>query len=269
MLVLDESFTFNGRRVAWGAIGAGDPVVLVHGFPWSAQAWRAIAPWLARTHRVYYFDMLGAGRSEKDAAQSVAESMQSDLLTALIGHWGLSAPQVVGHDFGGLAALRAHFVNGVAYSRLHLVNAVGVLPSGSPFYAHVANHEPAFAGLPDYAHEALFRAYIQAAAHHPLREEAIRIYLEPWTGRVGKAAFYRQIAQANADNIAEAQALYGPTDFDVHLVWGMRDTFIPPTQGREIAAALGAESFTPIDDAAHIVQEDAPAALLGALLHNL
>jgi len=269
MLQLNGCFSFDGQSVAWGSMGEGDPIVLVHGFPWSAQAWRAIAPWLAKTHKVFFFDMLGTGLSEKGETQNVTESVQSDLLEALIGHWGLKRPQVVGHDFGGLAALRCHFVNGVEYGKLHLVNAVAVLPSGSPFYAHVANYEPAFAGLPDYAHEALFRAYIQAAAHYPLREESIRLYFQPWSGEAGKAAFYRQIAQADLRNIEEAQKLYGPTDFDVHMSWGMRDTFIPSEQGRQVHELLKAKSFTPIDDASHMVHEDAPAALLGSLLKSI
>lgn len=269
MLQLKERFSFDGQSIAWDSMGAGEPIVLVHGFPWSAQAWRAIAPWLAKTHQVFYFDMLGMGLSEKGETQNVTESVQSNLLEALIRHWELKRPQVVGHDFGGLAALRCHFVNGIEYGKLHLVNAVAVLPSGSPFYAHVANYEPAFTGLPDYAHEALFRAYIQAAAHYPLREESIRLYFEPWSGEVGKAAFYRQIAQADLGNIEEAQKLYRPTDFDVHINWGMRDTFIPSAQGRQVQELLKAKSFTPIDDASHLVHEDSPAALLGALLKSI
>ncbi|WP_298360251.1 alpha/beta hydrolase [uncultured Litoreibacter sp.] len=269
MLELKERFSFKGQSVAWGTIGEGDPIVLIHGFPWSAQAWRQIAPWLAQTHKVFYFDMLGTGLSEKRADQNVTESVQSDLLEALVGEWGLSRPQIVGHDFGGLCALRGHFVNGIEYGKLHLVNAVAVLPSGSPFYAHVANYEPAFAGLPDYAHEALFRAYVQAAAHHPLRDEAIQIYFDPWSDEAGKAAFYRQIAQADLANISEAEALYRETDFDVHITWGMRDTFIPSAQGEQVRDMLKAKSFTPIPDASHIVHEDAPAALLGSLLRNI
>ncbi len=269
MLDLNERFSFRGQSVAWGVIGEGAPIVLIHGFPWSAQAWRNIAPWLAKTHKVYYFDMLGTGLSEKGDGQNVTESVQSDLLEDLIGHWGLTRPQVVGHDFGGLCALRGHFVNGIDYGKLHLVNAVAVLPSGSPFYAHVRHHEAAFAGLPDYAHEALFRAYIQAAAHYPLREEAIQTYFAPWADETGKAAFYRQIAQADLGNIDEAQKLYAKPDFDVHLIWGLRDTFIPEHQGRAVEDRLKVKSFTPIPEAAHMVHEDAPAALLGALMQNL
>ena len=151
MLPLDQRFTFRGRSVAWGSLGEGEPLVLVHGFPWSSQSWRHIAPWLAGTYRVYYFDMPGHGQSGQDPDQRVSEDVQSDLLEALVTHWGLNRPRVVGHDFGGLAALRGHFVNGLAYGALHLIDAVALLPSGSPFYVHIARHESAFAGLPGYA----------------------------------------------------------------------------------------------------------------------
>ncbi|MEO1138223.1 MAG: alpha/beta hydrolase [Pseudomonadota bacterium] len=269
MLTLDKSFSFRGQAVAWGCIGAGDPVVLIHGFPWSCQAWRRIAPWLAKTHEVYFFDMLGTGQSEKSEGQDVSENVQSDLLAALVGHWGLERPQVVGHDFGGLAALRGHFVNGITYGKLHLFDAVAVLPSGSPFYAHVKHHEAAFAGLPDYAHEALFRAYVQNAAHAPLRDEVVQMYLDPYRGAAGQSAFYRQIAQADDANIADAETRYAKPDFEVHIGWGAQDTFIPLAQGEQLRGALGADSFTMIDHAAHLVQEDAPEAVLGSLMRNL
>ncbi len=269
MLELDQRFSHRGQSVAWGCIGAGEPVILVHGFPWSAQAWRNIAPWLAKTHKIFFFDMLGCGLSEKHENQNVAESVQSDLLVALIAHWQLDRPQVVGHDFGGLAALRGHFVNGVDYGKLHLIDAVAVLPSGSPFYAHVAHHKAAFAGLPAYAHDALFRAYIQNAAHYPLREEAVELYAAPWQGEDGQPAFYRQIAQSNDQHITEAQERYKKPAFDVHLVWGERDSFIPIVQGKALNDLLSANSFTPISNAAYIVQEDAPEAIVGALLQNL
>lgn len=149
----------------------------------------------------------------------------------------------MGHDFGGLAALRAHFVNAVDYGKLHLINAVATLPSGSPFYAHVAKHEAAFAGLPDYAHDALFRAYIQTASHYPLREDTIQIYFAPWSGEVGKPAFYRQIAQANLDNISAVQALYLKPDFDVHISWGDSRHIHPPRAGRNPARHAEGHQF--------------------------
>lgn len=266
MLQVDQTFIFRDQKVAWGAIGAGDPIILVHGFPWSSQVWRRIAPHLAYKRRVFYFDMVGCGRSEKREGQDVTANVQNELLAALIDHWGISRPEVVGHDFGGLAALRAHFINGVEFSKLYLIDAVSVLPSGSPFFTHVMHYEAAFAGLPSYAHEALFRAYIQNAAHFQLSDEAIEIYIAPWLGEQGQPAFYRQIAQADTKYIAEVQQVYSKRTFDVHLAWGEKDTFIPIEQGEELNELLSADTLTRIPDAGHIVHEDAPEAIVSFLL---
>lgn len=269
LLPLPYRFDFRGQSVAWGKLGDGPPVLLVHGFPWSSQAWRKIAPWLAQDHSVYYFDMIGCGQSARAEGQDVSEPVQSELIAALVDHWRIERPTAIGHDFGGLAVLRAHFIGGVSYKSMHLIDSVAVLPSGSSFYAHVAEHESAFAGLPAYAHEALFHAYVQKAAHYPLRSDAREIYSSPWKGQEGQAAFYRQIAQANTDNISEVQGLYRKCDFPVHLIWGELDTFIPIDQGRELLGLLQADSMVTISDAAHLVHEDSPDALLGALLQHL
>lgn len=266
MLTLDKTFQFRGNEISWAHFGTGDPIVLVHGFPWSAQSWRKLVPWLAKTNQVFVYDMLGTGRSEKRSDQKVDESVQGELLAELLSFWNLTHPHVIAHDFGGLAALRAHFIHGVAYGRLHLIDAVALLPSGSPFYQHVAHHEHAFSGLPDYAHRALLRAYIQNASHQPLSQEVSDMYLAPYSGEIGQPAFYRQIAQADTRHIEELQTHYAKPEFPVDLIWGEHDTFIPPERGRKLASALQANSFTSLPHAAHLVQEDAPEALLGAIL---
>ena len=88
-------------------------------------------------------------------------------------------------------------------------------------------------------------------------------------GDIGQAAFYRQIAQADTRHIADVQEQYKKPEFDVHLIWGEHDTFIPLEQGHELQVLLSADSFTVINSAAHIVHEDAPEAIVGALLRNL
>jgi pimeloyl-ACP methyl ester carboxylesterase len=52
----------------------------------------------------------------------------------------------------------------------------------------------------------------------------------------------------------------------VHLVWGAHDTFIPVSQGEQLAGRLKADRFTVVPDAGHAIQEDAPEAMLAALL---
>ena len=33
MLDLNERFSYQGQSIAWGPMGEGDPIVLIHGFP--------------------------------------------------------------------------------------------------------------------------------------------------------------------------------------------------------------------------------------------
>jgi pimeloyl-ACP methyl ester carboxylesterase len=268
MLSLDQTFEFRGDAVAWGRIDGPDsasPAVLIHGFPWSAQAWRRVAPWLARWRPVYYFDLVGCGQSAKHASQDVSPAVQNDLLASLIEHWEIDEPLVVAHDFGGLAALRGHFLNGISYGELFLIDPVAWLPSGSPFFAHAREHFDVFARTPGFAHDALFAAYVNSASLHGLSNETIDMYAAPWRGDTGQPAFYRQIHQSGSGYIEDVQDRYAPMSFPVHLLWGLHDHTIPISQGRSLADALSADSFTIVPDAAHIVMEDAPEAVVAVL----
>jgi len=210
MPALPHRFDYAGDAIAWGCIGDGPPLVLVHGTPFSSQVWRRIAPQLARRRTVYFFDLLGYGQSAMRPDQDVSLNVQNGLLAALFDHWSLSRPEILAHDFGGAAVMRAWHLKGLRYARLTIFDAVVVRPWGSPFVAHARRHEAAFAGLPAYLHEALLRAYLQMAAHHALSPQALELYLTPWIGEVGQPAFYRQIAEMDEAQTDEVQHRYGP-----------------------------------------------------------
>ena len=159
---LPDAFDFEGQSVRYGVFGEGAPLVLVHGTPFSSIVWRRIAPHLARRRRVFYFDLLGYGRSEMRDGQDVSLGVQNRLLAALLDHWALDRPDVVAHDFGGATALRAWLLNGRRYRSLALIDPVALAPWGSPFVRHVRRHEAAFADLPSYIHQAILPAYIAA-----------------------------------------------------------------------------------------------------------
>ncbi len=265
MLALTHRFQFEGHSIAWGSLGEGEPLVLLHGTPFSSQVWRRIAPWLARHRRVYVFDLLGYGQSDMPDAD-VSLGVQNRLFGAMLREWGVERPQVVAHDFGGATALRAHFLDGVSYGELTLINPVAITPQGSPFVQHVRQHEAAFSGLPAYAHEALVRAYISNAAARPLPAEALDLLVRPWLSDAGQAGFYRQIAQMDQRYVAEAERHYAPPDFPVRLIWGMDDAWIAPEQGRELARRLTGGRMIEVPGAGHLVQEDAPEAIVAVLL---
>jgi pimeloyl-ACP methyl ester carboxylesterase len=88
---LPERFIFQGNSIAWGAMGEGPPAILLHGTPFSSTEWRRIAPFLAQRRRVYFFDMLGYGRSDKPDSD-VSRGIQNELFATLYDHWGLTTP---------------------------------------------------------------------------------------------------------------------------------------------------------------------------------
>jgi len=266
MLDLPNRTIIDGNAVRWGRIGAGPPLVALHGTPFSAQVWRRIVPEFADRRTVYFFDMVGYGLSEMREGQDVSLSVQNRVLAALFAEWGLERPDVLAHDFGGATALRGWYLDGLRYGSLTIFDAVALAPWGSPFVQHVRRHEAAFAGMPDYMHRALLAAYLRTAAHRPLSAEALEVYSAPWLGPVGQAAFYRQIAQMDQRFTDEVEGLYDRMDCPVTVLWGREDAWIPPAQGMRLAGRISDRAMVEIPEAGHLVQEDRPEVIVAAVL---
>ncbi|WP_395575140.1 alpha/beta fold hydrolase [Streptomyces sp. BK79] len=265
---LAETFRSTSGDVRWGSLGqnAQDPVVLLHGTPFSSYVWRAVARSLARRHQVFVWDMPGYGVSEMSADQDVSLAAQGRVFTEILAHWGLEEPLVVAHDFGGAVALRAHLLHGARYRALALVDPVALAPWGSPFFRLVGEHSEVFEQLPPALHHALVREYITSASSPGLHPAVLDRLVRPWLGDLGQPAFYRQIAQADQRYTDEVQDKYGEIAIPTLVCWGQDDTWIPVAKGRELAARIPGARLEPIADAGHLVQEDAPAELTAALI---
>ena len=264
---LTQRFDFCGQSVAYDILGEGPSLVLVHGTPFSSYVWRTIVRELSRSYTVYLYDLLGYGQSEKRDGQDVSLGVQNDVFAALIDHWHLQNPYVLAHDFGGATVLRAHLINGCDYRKLLLFDVVAVRPWGSPFVQHVRDHEAAFAGLPDYIQRAVLRAYIRGAISRPISDQELEPYIEQWAGDVGQPAFYRQIAQMELRYTDEVESRYGEIRCPVSLLWGTKDEWIPIDRGRHLANLITDCEFREITGAGHLMQEDAPEAIVAAALN--
>ena len=265
---LPETFTFEGHAVRYGILGSDDkaPIVLVHGTPFSSIVWRRIAPYLTEHRQVFYFDLLGYGRSQMAASLDVSLAVQGRLFAALLKHWRLARPDVVAHDFGGCTALRGYLLHGCEYRSLTLIDPVALAPWGSPFVRHVREHEAAFAGLPPYIHAAIVPAYIAGAAFRPLSAQVLQLYVDPWLSACGQAAFYHQIAQMDQRYTDEIESRYGEIRSPVTILWGQEDRWIPIERARELASRIPGSTLRCVPDAGHLLQEDAPEAIVAALL---
>jgi pimeloyl-ACP methyl ester carboxylesterase len=263
---LEHEYRFRGQMVRYAVRGTGPALVFVHGTPFSSYVWHRLVPHFVESHQVYWFDLLGYGQSEQAEGQDVSLGVQGELLAELLEHWGLERPDVVAHDFGGATALRAHLLHGKSYRSLTLIDPVALAPWGSPFVQHVRQHETAFRGLPAYIHQAIVPAYVRGAVYRAIPDSELAPYVQPWLGDTGQAAFYRQIAQMDQRYTEEMAPRYGEIDCPTLILWGEEDQWIPIERGRQLQQAIPGAGFAAIANSGHLVQEDAPEAIVAALL---
>jgi len=80
--------------------GAGQPVVLIHGYPLSGRAWdRQVPVLLEAGHRVITYDRRGFGQSSQPAVGYDYDTFAADL-AALLDHLDLWDAVLVGHSMG-------------------------------------------------------------------------------------------------------------------------------------------------------------------------
>ncbi|WP_405430122.1 alpha/beta fold hydrolase [Streptomyces anulatus] len=265
---LTRTFETPDGAVRWDVLGEGEPVVLLHGTPFSSLIWRDIAPALARDHRVHLWDLLGFGQSEQRDGQDVGPAAQAKVFTRLLEHWGLERPRVIAHDIGGAVALRAMLLHGARYADLTLVDAVACGEWGTGFFRLVRENAHLFEQLPDYAHKALVESHLRHATHTGYRPDVLSAHVEPWRGERGRAAYYRQYRQAEQAATDEFQHLLGDVPVPTRIIWGREDRFLPAPFAEQLHALIPHSELHWIEGAGHTVQEDAPAQLLALLTRD-
>ena len=106
--------------------GSGRPVVLIHGWPLSAQAWEPqVSVLRAAGYRVVIYDRRGFGRSDKPEAGYSYDTLADDLQRVL-EQCGLQDVTLVGFSMGGGEVAR--YIARHGESRLHSVVFAAAVP---------------------------------------------------------------------------------------------------------------------------------------------
>jgi pimeloyl-ACP methyl ester carboxylesterase len=93
----------NGIRLHYLAAGAGEPVILLHGYAQNSHMWRPLITELAKTRTVIAPDLRGFGQSAKPAGGYDKKSMAQDI-HALAASLGFKRAGICGHDIGLMVA---------------------------------------------------------------------------------------------------------------------------------------------------------------------
>jgi len=99
-----RTFGFQGQRVFYRDEGAGEVLVLIHGFPTASWDWHRLWPALTARWRVIAPDMLGFGFSAKPAEHRYSIHEQASLHEELLAALGVERIHVLAHDYGDTVA---------------------------------------------------------------------------------------------------------------------------------------------------------------------
>ncbi len=211
-----HTVALNGIEMAYREVGAGEPLVLIHGFGGCAEeTWAPFVDTLAAHYRVIIPDLRGHGQSTNPAGVFTMRQSADDVL-ALLNALGIERLRAMGISAGGMTLLHAARMSPERFEKLVIVGVGTAMPDETRAWVRETTLE---AMPPDVA--AGFRACAT-------RGEAQAAAL---------AAQFARFADAPGPDV------FAPRDLSavgapVLLVQGDRDVFFPVEQTVDLYRSL-------------------------------
>ncbi|MBM4343957.1 MAG: alpha/beta fold hydrolase [Deltaproteobacteria bacterium] len=210
-------------------------VVLLHGFASALETWAAVAPRLARAHRVISLDLKGFGWTDRPAGDYSPQA-QAKLVLALLDQRGVDRFSVVGHSWGSSVALAAALAAPERVQRVALYDA-WVFEDQLPAFFRWARMDgvgEALFGLfyKERADDRLVRAFFDPTmVREAFVEEVERALQRP--GTVAAA-----LAAARGQRFADLQGRWAQVKQPTLLLWGREDAVSWLEFGERLASLL-------------------------------
>lgn len=270
-----EFLDLDGVRLyyyAAGSRGAGEPIVLLHGFPTSGHLWSDVVPMLPGGHRVVVLDLLGYGRSDPPGGHAVDLRAHAERLIAVLDHLGINFACVVGHDVGGGVAQWAAVRHPQRVSRLALVSSVAFdgWPTREVRIARASL--PLTRHLPPSWILSLVRAdLMRGYADHERGAHEVELYLRPFAESGGREALVAHLAALDCRDTDALTPRLRNIVCPTAVVWGADDPFLPPALGSRLASAIPGATLEVIPGGRHFLPEEnagSVAVAIRSLLHR-
>lgn len=261
----------DGGRMHYVDEGSGEPILFVHGTPTWSFLYRHMIRALTPTYRCIAADNIGFGLSAKpiDWGYSFADHTRN--LSQLIDRLSLGRFTLFVHDLGGPIGLAFALAHPERISRLIIANTT-LWPLAGAFAP------PAAAKLFGTALGRFLYLQMNVSPRtllplvygdrSKLTPDIHRQYLSPFPSaaeRHGLYAFAREMAAgaptlealwAQRERIAQIPSL---------LIWGMKDVAFGPNYLARWRELLPHAQVLELPEAGHLVQEEAPEQVLGAM----
>jgi pimeloyl-ACP methyl ester carboxylesterase len=272
-MAAEISFSITSPRgdhtlsVAYERVGAGEPLLLLHGIGHHWQAWEPVLEILAAERDVIALDLPGFGTSPT-LPQDVPYDLASvaSVLAALCESLGIERPHVAGNSLGGLLALEL--------GREKLVRSVTALsPAG--FWTQ-AERRYAFGTLlaMRFGAESMPLPMIERLSRSAAGRAALTstIYARPGR-RSPEATVAETLALRGAGGFHQTLAAgrdilftHDVPGLPVTIAWGMQDRLLLRRQGIRAKHAIPAARLIRLPGCGHVPMNDDPALVARVIL---
>ncbi len=258
----------GGLRWHVQVMGAGPPLLLLHGAGAATHSWRSLAPLLARDFTVIAPDLPGHGFTDTPRADGLSLPGMARGVSALMDALGQRPTWLVGHSAGAAIALRMRLDD-----RTSTAGVVSLNGALAPFGGAAAPLFPAMAKL-------LFMnpMAIQMFAWRAGRPGGVERLIESTGSRIDRAGLeaYGRLIRTSGHvagalgmmaqwDLRPLRADLRKIDFPLTLMAAQNDRAVPPSVAREIKALVPHAALVDLPGLGHLAHEESPG-LIGRLI---
>lgn len=247
----------------WSAGTKGNPVILLHGGGSSIEIWSYNIQALAQHHRVFAFDMVGTGLSDKPA---VAYSLdyQLQFLRAFLDTLDIQQASLIGNSMGGSIALKFAIESPERVRKLGLISSFGLgqeIDIGDRLLAAF----PAIAQLIPPSRNVV-RMVLNSCVYDPksVPEEWIELNLQRFNLPGCKEALISLLI-ANLDFWGVRREVFSPIVRQLDrikvptlIIWGKQDAIVPVSHADFAARKIPHSRLHIFDRCGHWAQVEYP-----------
>lgn len=235
-------------------VGQGQPVVLIHGFPFDHTAWEPVVPLLRDHARLILPDLRGFGKSPVTPDPIYTMRMHADDILELLDRLNIDSAVLVGHSMGGYVALN--------FARAYPQRLCGLGLVGTQAAADTSERRQSRMIM---AEEVSRRGMKQISLGLAQKYVANAALVEPVRAAILKANHKSVIAGLKGlAERADAEEWLASIDVPAVVVAGKQDALIPMKTYETMNQLLGRSWMVEVESG-HTLPLEAPQAVADAL----
>jgi pimeloyl-ACP methyl ester carboxylesterase len=248
----------EGMRIHYRDEGAGQPLVLLHGFGSSLYTWDGWVGQLAGTRRLIRLDLPGFGLTGAAPDGDYSAERYVRVVTALLDSLGVRRADIAGNSMGGRTALMFTLEHPDRVRKLILVDAGGFSPMPPPTVYRLAQTPIVGPWLllhvtPRFA----IRRNLETVYGDPSRlTNSVVARYQAMTLRAGnRGAMLARIKGPPDPNLADR---LGELKLPVLIQWGQLDRWIPLSDAHGFQRGIAGAELRVYPGVGHVSMEEFP-----------